>query len=163
MTARRYWLMKSEPDTYSIDDLARERRTCWDGVRNFQARNLMRDSMRIGDIVLFYHSNAKPPGIVGLARVCREAYPDHTAWDPKSDYYDPKASPDNPVWMMIDVEFVEKFPEMVPLDLLKETSALEGMKVVKKGMRLSVQPVEPEHFRHVLKMAKVSPASIDAG
>lgn len=162
MTARRYWLMKSEPETYSIDDLARQRRTCWDGVRNFQARNMMRDEMRVGDIVLFYHSNAKPPGIVGLARVSREGYPDHTAWDPKSDYYDPKASPDNPLWFMVDVEFVEKLPNMISLDQLKAEPKLEDMKVVKRGMRLSVQPVSADHFRHVLKMANVTSAFIDA-
>jgi predicted RNA-binding protein with PUA-like domain len=151
--ARRYWLMKTEPSTYSIDDLAREKRTCWDGVRNYQARNLMRDEMRVGDLILFYHSNAKPPGVVGLARVCRESYPDHTAWDPESEYYDSRATPDNPVWLMVDVEFVERFPEPISLERLKENSSLDGMLVIKKGQRLSIQPVIAEHFEVVLEAA----------
>ena len=151
--ARRYWLMKTEPDTYSIDELHREKRTCWDGVRNYQARNLMRDDMKVGDLILFYHSNAKPPGVAGVARVCREAYPDHTAWDPESEYYDSRSTPDNPVWMMVDVEFVERFPEPVSLEQLKETPALEGMLVTKKGQRLSIQPVSSEHFEIVLEAA----------
>jgi len=151
---KQYWLMKSEPDVYSIDDLARDGRTCWDGVRNYQARNFMRDRMRVGDAVLFYHSNAKPPGVAGLARVCREAYPDHSAFDVNDPHYDPKSDPDKPRWFMVDLEFVERFDELLPLDELKSDPKLEGMLVIQKGQRLSVQPVEPAHFKHVVKRAR---------
>jgi predicted RNA-binding protein with PUA-like domain len=152
MATRRYWLVKSEPDVYSIDDLATDERTCWSGVRNFRARNFMRDDMKVGDLVLFYHSNAEPPGVAGLARICREAYPDYTAWDHKSEYFDDKASPDHPIWMMVDLEYVQKFPKFVSLEALKAARSLEGMLVVQRGQRLSVQPVEPEHFRVVCTM-----------
>ncbi len=151
---RRYWLMKSEPDVYSIDDLERDGKTHWDGVRNYKARNFMRDDMKVGDLVLFYHSNAKPPGVAGVARVCREGYPDFTAFDTSSKYYDAKSKEDAPTWIMVDVEYVETFPEIVGLDQLKEEDALEEMMVIRRGMRLSVQPVEKPHFDHVLKMAK---------
>jgi predicted RNA-binding protein with PUA-like domain len=143
--------MKSEPDVYSIDDLAKAKRGTWEGVRNYQARNHMRD-MREGDLALFYHSNATPPGVAGLMRVCKEAYVDDTQFDAKSPYYDDKSKPDAPRWERVDVEFVEKFPEYVSLDQLKADAALEGMLVIKRGMRLSVQPVESAHFRHVLKL-----------
>jgi predicted RNA-binding protein with PUA-like domain len=149
----RYWLMKSEPDVYSIDDLARDGTTCWNSVRNYQARNFMRDRMRVGDQVLFYHSNANPPGVAGLAGVARAAYPDHTALDPRDPYYDPRATAEEPRWYMVDVSFVEKFPEPVPLERLKATKALRGM-LVTTSSRLSVQPVEPKHFRAVLRMAR---------
>lgn len=152
MSKQRYWLMKSEPNVYSIDDLKKERRACWDGVRNYQARNFMRDEMKIGDLVLYYHSNAKPPGVVGIAEVCREGYPDHTALDPKDSHYDPKSSKDNPTWMMVDLKFVEKFAEMVTLDKLKATASLDGMLVTRRGQRLSVQPVEAKHFKVVRKL-----------
>lgn len=148
---KQFWLMKSEPDAYSIDDLERDGSEPWDGIRNYQARNNMR-SMSVGDMVLFYHSNAKPPGVVGVAKVCKTAYPDHTAWNPKSKYFDPKSPEDNPRWEMVDVEFVEKTPNMVSLDDLKAEGDLEGM-VVTQRSRLSVQPVSKEHFKHVLKMA----------
>jgi predicted RNA-binding protein with PUA-like domain len=151
--AKRYWLMKSEPDVYSIEDLEREGQACWDGVRNYQARNFMRDGMEVGDLVLYYHSNANPPGVAGVAKVCAEAYPDHTQFDPKSDYYDPKSKKDDPRWWMVDVCFVEKFPEVMPLPVLKNESALEGMPLLRKGQRLSVQPVDRSHFKHILKMA----------
>ena len=153
MSERRYWLMKTEPDAYSIDDLARERQASWDGVRNFKARNFMRDDMKVGDLVLFYHSSVKPPGVVGLARVCREAYPDHTAWEPDSKYRDPRSRPEKPIWHMVDLEFVEKFADMLTLDAIKATDDLDGMKVRIRGMRLSVQPVERHHFEAVLRMA----------
>lgn len=146
--ARRYWLMKSEPDVYSIDDLARDGTTYWNGVRNYQARNFMRDDMRPGDGVLFYHSNAKPPGVAGLAEVVRAGYPDHTARDPESDYYDPKATEADPRWYMVDIRFVEKFDEFVPLDTLRRTPGLEEMLVTKRS-RLSVQPVTEEEFEIV--------------
>ena len=145
----RHWLLKTEPTSYSIDDLQRDRRTSWNGVRNYQARNFMRDEMRIGDLVLIYHSSAAPPGVAGIARVCRAAYPDDTALDPDDSHYDAKATTDKPIWMMVDVEFVEKFPAVVSLPTLKATAKLEGMLVTKRGQRLSVQRVEPRHFKLV--------------
>jgi predicted RNA-binding protein with PUA-like domain len=150
--AKRYWLMKSEPDAYSIDDLEAEQRGSWDGIRNYQARNFMRDEMKVGDGVLFYHSNAKPSGVVGIARVCSEPYPDHTAFDKKSKYYDPKSKKDEPRWIMVDVEFVSKFKRVVPLAELKEVPGLEDMMVIRKGMRLSIQPVTREEFQIVKKL-----------
>ncbi|MCG3205878.1 MAG: hypothetical protein KCHDKBKB_02601 [Elusimicrobia bacterium] len=146
--------MKSEPDVFSIDDLKKKGRAPWDGVRNYQARNFMRDHMCLGDLVLFYHSSALPPGVAGLARVCREAYPDFTSWDRKSKFFDPRSTPEKPLWFMVDLEFVEKFPELVNLELLKNNPTLEGMMVIRKGMRLSVQPVEEKHFQAILKMAR---------
>ncbi len=154
-----YWLMKSEPHVYSIDDLEKDGSTHWDGVRNYQARNFMRDQMRIGDRVLYYHSNTKVPGIVGVARVCKESYPDFTAHDPKSKYHDAKSSPEKPRWFMVDIEYQSKFSEVLSLATLKASPELDGMLVVKKGMRLSVQPVEEHHFRAVLKLANADEAS----
>ncbi|MEM6295691.1 MAG: EVE domain-containing protein [Myxococcota bacterium] len=148
---KQYWLMKSEPDAYSIDDLERDGSEPWDGIRNYQARNNMR-AMNIGDLVLFYHSNAKPPGVVGVAEVCKTVYPDHTAWDPKSKYFDAKSPQDNPRWEMVDLAFVEKTPKLVSLEDLKAAPELEGM-VVTQRSRLSVQPVDKAHFKHVLRMA----------
>lgn len=148
----RCYLMKSEPDVFGIDDLERNVTEGWDGVRNYQARNHMRD-MAVGDWVLFYHSNAKPPGVAGLAKVCEESYPDPTQFDKKSKYYDPKSNPDEPRWEQVTVEYVETFPRLVSLEELKEDPELDGMLVIKRGMRLSVQPVEVPHFKHVLKMA----------
>ena len=150
----RHWLMKSEPDVYSIDDLARDVRTGWEGVRNYQARNLLRDEMKLGDLVLFYHSNAEPPAVAGLARVCREAYPDETALDPSSKYHDPKSKPGDDRWLKVDVEFVEKFPRPVTLETLKSDPAFEGMYVIRRGMRLSVQPVEAAHFERVCALGR---------
>lgn len=148
----RHWLLKSEPDAFSLADLERAGRTSWDGVRNYMARNFMNE-MKVGDLCLFYHSNASPPGVAGLCRVVRTAYPDPTARDPKSPYHDPRASEDNPIWTMVDVEFMERFPREVGLPELKAEPALEGMEVVRKGSRLSVQPVTPEHFARILEMA----------
>ena len=152
--ANRYWLMKSEPDAYSIDDLAREKNktTCWDGVRNYQARNLMRDDMKKGDLVLFYHSSTKPPGVAGVARVVRESYPDHTAQDKKSKYYDEKSTADNPRWFMVDIKLVKKFKRLIPLDELKSLKALDGMVLLQKGSRLSVQPVTKKQYETILKL-----------
>ena len=148
MAKRRYWLVKSEPDAYSIDDLERDGQAEWDGVRNYQARNFMRDEMTVGDLVLFYHSNAKPPGVAGVAKVATEAYPDPTQFDPKSKYHDPKATEEAPRWHLVDLSFVEKFDAVLGLDVLKEhADDLEGMMVIKRGIRFSVQPVEKEHFR----------------
>jgi predicted RNA-binding protein with PUA-like domain len=152
--AKRYWLMKSEPDVFSIDDLRARQVEAWDGVRNYQARNMIRDEMRVGDSVLFYHSNASPPGVAGIARVARKAYPDHTALDPASKYFDPKSSPENPRWFMVDVAFVEKFPALVPLSVLQQTPGLEDMMVTRKGMRLSVQPVTPEEWKLVVRLGR---------
>ena len=149
---KRYWLMKSEPDVYSIDDLARDGRAEWEGVRNYQARNSMRDDMKVGDLVLFYHSNAKPAGVAGVARICRAAYPDPTAFDKRSRYYDQKSSADAPRWVMVDVEFVSKLARVIPLAELKANSRLAQMKVVQRGMRLSIQPVTAAHYRAVLAM-----------
>ncbi|RZO65643.1 MAG: EVE domain-containing protein [Sandaracinaceae bacterium] len=154
MAKRRYWLVKSEPDAYSIEDLERDGQAEWDGVRNYQARNSMRDEMTVGDLVLFYHSNAKPPGVAGVAKVATEAYPDPTQFDPKSKYHDPKATEEAPRWHLVDLSFVEKFDAVLGLDVLKEhADDLEGMMVIKRGIRFSVQPVEKEHFRKVLKLA----------
>jgi predicted RNA-binding protein with PUA-like domain len=152
--AKKYWLIKSEPEAYSIDDLQKDGQTCWDGVRNYQARNFMRDEMKIGDQVLYYHSNAKPPGVIGVARVCKESYPDDTAWDAKDKHFDPKTKKDDPTWFMVDVEFEEKFADVVSLDELKSHAELEGMLVTRRGQRLSIQPVEAEHFQFVQRLGK---------
>jgi len=149
--AKQYWLMKSEPDVYSIDDLERDGSTHWEGIRNYQARNNMQ-KMKVGDAVLFYHSNAKPPAVVGLARVVREAYPDHFAFEPGHTYHDPRSDPEKPRWFMVDVEFVEKAPEPVPLADIKQDPELAEMELVRQG-RLSVQSVRPDEFRRVRKLA----------
>ncbi len=151
--ARQYWLMKSEPHVYSIDDLESDGRTHWDGVRNYQARNFMRDEMKEGDRVLYYHSNTTPPGVVGVAEVVNEGYPDHTARDPDSDYYDEKATEDDPRWYMVDIEFVRKLPRKVPLAEIKDEETLDHMVLVNRS-RLSVQPVEEDEFERVLEMAE---------
>lgn len=151
-TVSRCWLMKSEPDVYSIDDLARDKSTPWTGVRNYQARNFMRDGMRAGDLVLFYHSNAEPSGAAGVARVVREAYPDPTARDPRSEYFDPKATDVNPIWMLVDVGFVRKFRRLVSLDMMRVEPALANMLVLKRGTRLSVQPVAAAEFERICAM-----------
>ena len=144
-----YWLMKSEPNTFSIDDLKAVGCDHWDGVRNYQARNFMRDEMKKGDRVLFYHSNCTVPGIVGLAEVCREAYPDHTAFDQASSYYDPKSEPENPRWFMVDVQFIKKFSRTISLYEMKKQKKLEQMKVLQKGNRLSITPVSQKEFEYI--------------
>jgi predicted RNA-binding protein with PUA-like domain len=143
--------MKSEPYVYSIDDLEKDGSTCWEGVRNYRARNNMRE-MKVGDEVLYYHSNDKPPGVVGLAKVCKEAYPDHYAFDKSEKYFDAKSDPDNPRWWMVDVEFVAKFDEQVGLPELKADRVLAQMELIRYG-RLSVQSVTNKEFAHVKKMA----------
>lgn len=148
----RHWLMKTEPDAYSIDDLAADGKTHWDGVRNYQARNLMRDEMEVGDQVLFYHSQLRPPGVVGLAEVVSAAYPDHTAWDQDSKYFDPKSTPEEPRWFMVDVAFVRKFPRMVSINELRGHDRLQDMVLLKRS-RLSVQPVTQEQFEFVVELA----------
>ena len=149
-----YWLMKSEPDTFGIDDLAARPKATehWDGVRNYQARNMMRDLMNVGDQVLFYHSACKTPGVAGIAEVVREGYPDFTARDPESKYYDPKASEDNPRWYMVDVRFVRKLERLIPLSELKANPQLEDMPLLKRGNRLSIMPVDPQHWQQILAM-----------
>lgn len=150
----KYWLIKSEPDVFGIDDLKKAKREPWNGIRNYQARNFMRDEMEIGDLALFYHSNAKPPGVVGIAEVAGEPYPDNLQFDEKSNYHDPKSNPDDPRWVMVDFNFVEKFPRMVSLDELKAEKALEGMLVTQRGTRLSITPVSKKHFDKVCRMAR---------
>jgi predicted RNA-binding protein with PUA-like domain len=147
-----YWLMKSEPDVYSIDDLARERVGTWEGVRSYQARNHMR-AMRVGELAFLYHSSVEPPGLAGLMRIQREAYVDPTQFDPMSPYYDERSKPEAPRWDRVDVEFVERLPHFVTLAELKADPKCEGMLVIKRGMRLSVQPVETSTFAHLLKRA----------
>ena len=153
-----YWLIKSEPDVFSIQDLARAkgRTTGWEGVRNYQARNFLR-AMRSGDRALFYHSNATPSAVAGIVEVVREAYPDATAWDPTSDYHDPKAGPDNPIWSRVDVRLVEIFPRELSLDELRGIKALAGMELLRRGSRLSVQPVTAAEFRTIEKLAHSAP------
>jgi len=148
-----YWLMKSEPEVFGIDDLARKGQEHWDGVRNYQARNFMRE-MRVGDKVFFYHSNAKPSGIAGVAEVSREAYPDFTAWDPHSKYADPASTPDKPRWFMVDVKFVRKLKRVIPLEELKTHPALQEMPLLQRGSRLSVQPVTREQWEYILAVEK---------
>jgi predicted RNA-binding protein with PUA-like domain len=154
---RRFWLLKSEPEVFSIADLeaAPGKTTFWDGVRNYQARNFLRDEMRVGDGVLFYHSNADPPAIAGLAEVVRAGYPDHTAFDPKSDHYDPKSKPDAPTWFMVDVRHVKTFARPLGLDELRAVKGLEGMELLRKGSRLSVQPVTAAEWKIVTGLAGV--------
>ncbi len=154
--AKKYWLMKSEPSTFSIDDLAKSKNqtTYWDGVRNYQARNFMRDEMKKGDLVLFYHSNAKPTAVVGVCEVVKEGYPDFTAFDPEEKYYDPKSNKDRPTWYMVDIKLKEKFKKPVTLEEIKANPKLKDMKLVQRGNRLSVMPVTKKEFDEIVKMSK---------
>ncbi|MDP3543439.1 MAG: EVE domain-containing protein [Elusimicrobiota bacterium] len=152
MTAARLWLMKSEPDVFGIDDLAKKKTEGWNGVRNYEARNFMK-SMKTGDKVLFYHSNAKPSGVAGIAVVSRLAYPDPTQFDPKSDYFEPRATPESPVWFQVDLRFVSKLTRVVPLDELRGTPALAGMALFKRS-RLSVIPVTALEWKIITGLAK---------
>lgn len=153
--ARQFWLLKSEPETFSIEDLARAPRktTGWEGVRNYLARNYLRE-MRKGDGVLFYHSNAEPSGVAGVAEVAAEAYADATALDRKSDYFDPKATPQDPRWSQVDIRHVETFPRLLTLERLREEPRLARMELLRKGSRLSVQPVKPDEWKCVLALAR---------
>ena len=151
--AARRWLIKSEPEVYGIADLERDAHTGWEGVRNYQARNFMRDGMRAGDLVLFYHSNAEPSGVAGVARVHGPSIPDPTQFEAASEHFDATSSPSEPRWMMVPFAFVERFAEVVPLEVLKADAALAEMLVVQKGQRLSVQPVSGAHFARVLRLA----------
>ena len=150
---QKYWLMKSEPDAFSISDLKRLKRSQWDGVRNYQARNFMRE-MNEGDLVFFYHSSCKPAGIAGIAKVCKAAYPDHTSWDKNSAYYDSKSTPENPRWYMVDVEFLEQWPSILPLAELKQNPELADMLLTKKGSRLSVMPITQGEWEFITKILK---------
>jgi predicted RNA-binding protein with PUA-like domain len=150
----RHWLLKSEPDVFSFDDLKKRPKKTepWNGVRNYQARNFMRDQMEVGDLGLFYHSNAPVPGIAGLIRISRTAYPDPTQFDPTSDYHDPKSAPEAPRWLMVDVTWAADFPSYVSLETMKQDGALEGMLILRRGNRLSITPVELEHFEHICQL-----------
>ena len=149
-----YWLMKSEPNTFSIDDLQQmpQQTEHWDGVRNYQARNMMRDQMKVGDQVFFYHSNCETPGIVGLMEVVRESYPDHTAFDPQSKYFDPKSAPDNPRWFMVDIKYLRHTKRVISLAELKDHETLENIPLVRKGNRLSIMPVGKEDWDYILRI-----------
>jgi len=152
-TQTQCWLMKSEPDCYSIDDLKRDDVEHWDGTRNYQVRNMMRDDMQKGDMVLFYHSNTKVIGVVGTMKVVSDAYPDPTQFDPKSDHPDPKSDPENPRWLCVDVQFKSKFPRTVSLAEIKIDPLFATMPLVKKGNRLSVMPITKKHYDGIVKMA----------
>lgn len=144
--------MKSEPDAYSIDDLARDGRDMWDGIRNYQARNMMRDDMVIGDDIFFYHSNCKEPAIVGIARVVSESYPDPTQFEPDSNYYDPKSNKDDPRWCLVDVEFVRKLDRAITLAELRSAPGLDGFILTRRGNRLSIMPVSADHWDLILTL-----------
>lgn len=153
----RHWLIKSEPDVFGIDHLAKAKREPWSGVRNYLARNYMWKEMKPGDLALFYHSNAKPPGVTGIARVVGEPYPDPTQFDEKSEYYDPKSKPENPRWWLTDFDYVGKFAEMLTLESMKADGVLSEMVVCQRGTRLSITPVEALHFKRVCKLAGWKP------
>ena len=150
-----YWLMKSEPTSFSFQDLVHSQDSTnhWDGVRNYQARNHMR-AMQTGDKVLFYHSSCDPPLIVGIAEVTREAYTDHTQFDPNDDHYDPKAKKERPIWDMVDLRAIKEFPSPVPLQILRQTVCLEQMVLLRKGSRLSVQPVTPDEWTIICRLGE---------
>jgi predicted RNA-binding protein with PUA-like domain len=151
---KNYWLMKSEPDEFGIDDLKKVGKEAWTGVRNYQARNFMRDEMKVGDEVLFYHSNTKPPGIAGTMTVASEPYADPTQFQKKSKYYDEKATKDKPRWFLIDVKYKSTFKSFVPLETLKDEAKLKDMKILQKGNRLSITPVSKTEFDHIVKMGR---------
>lgn len=151
---RQYWLMKSEPDVFSLQDLKKVKAEPWNGVRNYQARNYMRDNMKMGDRVLFYHSNCQVPGVAGIAEIARESYPDNTCWESESEYYDPKSSRAKPRWFMVDLSFIEEFSEIVSLSFLKQQKDLQQMRLLQKGSRLSVMPVQKKEFERILALGR---------
>ncbi len=152
--AIKYWLMKSEPNAYSIDDLVKDKKTHWDGVRNYQARNFMRDDMKKGDKVLFYHSNAKPTAVVGICEIVKEGYPDFTAFDPEDKHFDPKSKEDKPTWIMVDIKLESKLARPITLEEIKENPKLQNMRLVQRGNRLSVMPAEKKEFDEIIRMSK---------
>ena len=151
-----YWLMKSEPKVYSIYDLEREKIAFWEGVRNYQARNFIRDDMKIGDLALYYHSNDNPSGVSGVIKITRAAYPDHTAFEKSSKYYDTKSNIEKPRWFMVDVQHLVTFKKIISLAEIKQNTLLKGIMVAQKGNRLSVQPLSENHFKEILKMAEIN-------
>lgn len=150
----RVWLMKSEPSCFSIDDLKRKKVAMWDGVRNYQARNMLRDEIAVGDVILFYHSNEAPIGIVGVGEVVKAGYPDPTQFDPKADHFDPTAQKENPRWYVVDVGFIEKFETVLTLAEIKNDPLLQDMVVAQRGSRLSVQPVTKKHYKHIVSLMR---------
>ena len=153
MKEKNYWLMKSEPDVYSMDDLKRDKTTYWDGVRNYQARNFLRDKMKKGDLAFFYYSNAEPSGIAGIVEIAQEGYPDPSAFQRSDVHFDPKSTKEKPVWFAVEIRFVEKFNRLIPLEELRRTKGLEEMVLLKRG-RLSVQPVRPEEWTRILNLGR---------
>ena len=157
-----YWLIKSEPDAFSIDDLKNSpgRKDHWDGIRNYQARNFIRDDMNKGDLAFFYHSNCKPPGIVGICEIVSDAYPDHTAFDPNEKYFDPKSDPENPRWLMVDVKYRRKTRRMISLEEIKRYSdRLEGFPLIRRGNRLSIMSVSKDHWEFILELEQANDRS----
>ena len=154
MAEKKYWLFKSEPSNYSFQDLLNEEGQIaeWDGVRNYQVRNFMRDEMKIGDGVLFYHSSAKPTAVMGTAQIVKEAYPDHTAWELGAKYYDPKSNPEDPTWLMVDIQADQEFNRPITLQEIKDNPRLQGMMVVKRGVRISIQPVDKTDWDEVVRL-----------
>ncbi|MDX1976718.1 MAG: EVE domain-containing protein [Pseudanabaenaceae cyanobacterium bins.68] len=153
LTRPQYWLLKSEPLTYSIDHLASDRTTDWEGIRNYQARNFMRDQMQVDDLAIFYHSNTKPPGAAGVCRISQPAHPDHSAWNPSSPYFDPTASPTHPRWWMVEVTFISKFKQLVSLPTMRQDPELQDMLLLQKGQRLSIQPLTASQFHRICILA----------
>lgn len=149
-----YWLLKSEAICYSIDDLKRDKKVAWSGIRNYQARNFMRDNMKVGDLCLFYHSSAEPSCVVGIAKVSSLPHPDETQWDKKDEHFDPKATKEKPIWICVDVSFVEKFKTEISLGRIKIDPKLKGIAVAQTGSRLSIQPVSKEHFEHIIDLGR---------
>ncbi len=150
----KYWLMKNEPQAFSIDDLERVDVEPWDGIRNYQVRNYIRDQMSVGDQAFFYHSSCKIPGIVGTMGIVSEAYPDHTAFDPNEHYYDPKSNPEKPTWLMVDVKFGSKLNELIPLQQLRQYAELSDMQILQKGNRLSITPLDKKHWDFIHQLIK---------
>ena len=153
MTEQRYWLMKSEPKVFSIQALAQKRTSLWDGVRNYQARNFMTQDMKPGDLILFYHSSCEPPGVAGIAKVAKAAVPDPSQFNKKSEYYDAKAKPDKPIWFCVEVAFVREFKKLLPLEKIRLAKNLQDLLLLKRGQRLSIQPLTPQQFSFVLQLA----------
>ncbi len=151
---QQYWLLKSEADCYSIDDINKDIKTAWSGIRNYQARNFIRDSIKVGDLALFYHSSSDPTGVAGIVKVVSQPYPDPTQFDPKDEHYDAKSKKENPLWMAVDVQFVEKFKNLVSLSEIKFRPELKGIMVAQQGSRLSVQPVSSKHFEIISKLGR---------